>query len=81
MELDSGKHCIFHNVAGHNTNDCRHLRDLIEGRVRKGELAEYVENRAPAMPPRPSAQAPQAGPQAPRNGKDPETSTRGIIIN
>ena len=70
-ERDSGKHCIFHDMDGHDTNDYRHLRDLIEERVRRGELPEYVKpSTAPALPP-----------LAPRRGNDSGSSSRRLIIN
>lgn len=28
------KYCLFHELDDHNTNDCRHLHDLIEEYVR-----------------------------------------------
>ena len=47
-ERTSGKHCLFHELDGHNTNDCRHLRDIIEEHVRNGHLQQYVRNRTTA---------------------------------
>ena len=71
-QRNSGRHCIFHDIDGHNTDDCRHLRDLIEDRVRRGELPEYVT--------RPTTPTPALPPPIPQRGNDPGSSNRGIII-
>ena len=39
----SRKYCRFHEVHGHNTNECQHLRDLIEDYIRKKKLERYVQ--------------------------------------
>ncbi|CAA0806554.1 Unknown protein, partial [Striga hermonthica] len=38
----SNKYCRFHREYGHNTNDCRHLKDEIERLIRAGHLKEFV---------------------------------------
>ena len=45
---DTSKFCRFHNDVGHNTDDCRHLKDKIETLIRAGPLAQYARNRVPA---------------------------------
>ncbi|CAA0829049.1 Unknown protein, partial [Striga hermonthica] len=38
----SGRYCRFHRDYGHNTADCRHLKDEIERLIRAGHLKEFV---------------------------------------
>ncbi|KAI3453674.1 hypothetical protein Pfo_010337 [Paulownia fortunei] len=35
--------CAFHNEYGHNTEECRHLKDEIERMIRKGWLDDWVK--------------------------------------
>ncbi|KAI3445227.1 hypothetical protein Pfo_001892 [Paulownia fortunei] len=35
--------CAFHNEYGHNTDECRHLKDEIERMIRKGWLDNWVK--------------------------------------
>ena len=44
-ERASGRHCLFHDLDGHDTNSCRHLKDIIEEHVRNGQLRQYVGTR------------------------------------
>ena len=44
-ERTSGRHCLFHDLDGHDTNSCRHLKDIIEEHVRNGQLQQYVGTR------------------------------------
>ena len=48
-ERASGKHCLFHDLDGHDTNSCRHLKDIIEEHVRNGQLRQYVGARNAAV--------------------------------
>ena len=50
-ERASGKHCLFHDLDGHDTNECRHLKDMVEEHVRNGQLQRYVEDRNAAVEP------------------------------
>ena len=50
-ERKSDRYCLFHELNGHNTNDCRHLKDEVEGHIRNGMLLQYVRRRAPAVEP------------------------------
>ncbi|GKV17031.1 hypothetical protein SLEP1_g27587 [Rubroshorea leprosula] len=38
---DKIKHCDYHRVYGHNTEDCQHLKDELEFLARNGRLEEY----------------------------------------
>ena len=40
-EMATGKFCLFHGTHGHSTNECRHLRDVIEKLLREGKHDEY----------------------------------------
>ena len=40
-ERETGKFCLFHQIHGHSTNECRHLRDVVERLLREGKLDEY----------------------------------------
>ena len=60
---DTSKFCRFHNDVGHNTDDCRHLKDEIETLIRAGPLAQYARNRVPASRPAPKVPASQPGPR------------------
>jgi len=40
--LGISKYCRFHESHGHDTNECHHLRDLIEEYIRRRKLEQYV---------------------------------------
>ncbi|GLU23140.1 hypothetical protein SLE2022_391670 [Rubroshorea leprosula] len=40
---DKSKHCDYHRVYGHNTEDCQHLKDELEFLARTGKLEGYVQ--------------------------------------
>ena len=40
---DKNKYCRFHKNRGHNTEDCRDLKEQIEELIRKGKLQIYVK--------------------------------------
>ena len=40
---DKNKYCRFHKNHGHNTEDCRDLKEQIEELIRKGKLQIYVK--------------------------------------
>ena len=44
-ERPSRRHCLFHDLDGHDTNSCRYLKDIIEEQVRNGQLGQYVKTR------------------------------------
>lgn len=37
-----GKYCRYHKSVGHNTDDCRDLKEEIESLIRRGRLQEFV---------------------------------------
>ncbi|XP_076937057.1 uncharacterized protein LOC143604478 [Bidens hawaiensis] len=45
--LDAKKHCSYQDDIGHNTNECRSLRNEIEAAVKSGKLGHLVKNRKP----------------------------------
>lgn len=40
--IDKSKYLCFHKGNNHNNDDCIHLRDVIEGLVKKGRSTKYV---------------------------------------
>ena len=40
---DKNKYCRFHKDHGHNTKDCKDLKEQIEELIRKGKLQKYVK--------------------------------------
>ena len=40
---DKNKYCHFHKDHGHNTKDCRDLKEQIEELIQKGKLQKYVK--------------------------------------
>ena len=40
---DKNKYCRFHKDHGHNTKDCRDLKEQIEELIQKGKLQNYVK--------------------------------------
>lgn len=40
---DKSKYCEFHQSTGHNTSDCRQLREEIELLIKEGYLTEWVK--------------------------------------
>ncbi|KAL8088417.1 hypothetical protein AgCh_038265 [Apium graveolens] len=41
-KLDKNKYCRFHKDVGHDTDECRQLKDKIEFLIRKGRLNKYT---------------------------------------
>ncbi|XP_074374110.1 uncharacterized protein LOC141714492 [Apium graveolens] len=39
---DKKKYCEYHESSGHNTHECRHLKDEIEALIKEGHLGEWV---------------------------------------
>ena len=46
-QIQTGKFCRFHEGYGHDTNECRHLQDLVEKLVREGKLEQFVRTPQP----------------------------------
>ena len=40
---DKNKYCRFHKDHGHNTEDCKDLKEQIEELIQKGKLQKYVK--------------------------------------
>ena len=45
-DKSKGRYCAFHEANGHETADCRHLKDQVEDLIRKGYLSEFVAEQA-----------------------------------
>ena len=43
---DSSKYCRFHRDTGHTTDECRQLKDEIEGLISRGYFRQYVKNQS-----------------------------------
>ena len=43
---DQGKYCAFHDLNGHDTAECVHLKDHIEDLIRTEYLTEFVAQEA-----------------------------------
>ena len=50
-ERRSGKYYLFHELEGHSTDECRHLKDVVEEHVRSGRLPQYVRDRTRTVEP------------------------------
>ncbi|GLT82898.1 hypothetical protein SLE2022_012270 [Rubroshorea leprosula] len=51
QRADKSKHCDYHRVYGHNTEDCQHLKDELEFLARNGKLEGYVQKPHTQQPP------------------------------
>ena len=71
-ERRTGKYCLFHELDGHTTDECRHLKDEVEEHARSGRLPQYVRERRAAV--RPERLPP------PPNRNDPGSGLR-LVIN
>ncbi|XP_074363199.1 uncharacterized protein LOC141703637 [Apium graveolens] len=68
---DTSKYCAYHEATGHDTADCRQLKDEIETLIRQGKLTEWVVKEVrrhktdyhtvPPPPPEDKERVPRAG--------------------
>ena len=68
-QIQTGKFCRFHESYGHNTNECRHLQDLVEKLIRERKLDQFV--RAP--------QSEGAGPSNQNHVQNPEDRKDQVV--
>ncbi|GAV60177.1 hypothetical protein CFOL_v3_03708 [Cephalotus follicularis] len=56
---DTKKYCRYHRDHGHDTEECKHLKNHIEDIIRKGHLCKYVDRNAPQQRREHREEAPQ----------------------
>ncbi|XP_021725078.1 uncharacterized protein LOC110692387 [Chenopodium quinoa] len=56
---NQGKHCHFHDDAGHETNECISLKRLLDQLAEKGDLDSYVKKPKGKQPPKQNQSARQ----------------------
>ena len=65
--IQSGKFCRFHNQPGHETDECRQLKNLIEELLRENKLQQFVKKNS--NNPASSSQGQQVPVHQPRTGE------------
>lgn len=43
--VDKFKYCCYHQVAGHNTEECTTLKDKIKKLIQNGQLQRFIKDK------------------------------------
>ncbi|GAV77323.1 LOW QUALITY PROTEIN: hypothetical protein CFOL_v3_20794, partial [Cephalotus follicularis] len=70
---DVEKYCRYHRDHGHDTEECRQLKNQIEDLIQWGHLRKYVDREAP------QGRREQRREKAPREEEEQQQKPRGVI--